>query len=109
MFLFEAYKTKRKLYLIKRLPIFALSMICGCKGYEAPLVNQSKSQILNPPIIIDGSASDRELRALRVRPRIEVSAKSGGTKLRQGAVLCCAVLCTTSVHPDPKPPGFCGC
>ena len=74
MFLFEAYKTKQKLYLIKRLPIFALSMICGCKGYEAPLVNQSKSQILNPPIIIDGSASDRELRALRVRPRIEASA-----------------------------------
>ena len=84
MFLFEAYKTKRKLYLIKRLPIFALSMICGCKGYEAPLVNQSKSQILNPPIIIDGSASDRELRALRVRPRIEVSAS--GNDCRVGGI-----------------------
>ena len=70
MFLLKACMPNRIICLIKKLHVFALFVIFGCKGYEAPLFDQSKSQVLNPPIIIDSGASRRELRALRVRPRV---------------------------------------
>lgn len=73
IFLLMACITNPIICLIKRVYIFAFFVILGCKGYEAPLVDQSRSQVLNPPIIIDSGASRRELRALRVRPRVDSS------------------------------------
>lgn len=73
MFLFKPCISNRLICLTKKLYVFALFLIFGCKGYEAPLFDQSKSQVLNPPIIIDSGASRPELRALRVRPRVDSS------------------------------------
>lgn len=74
----KAYITNRPICLIKGLYFPIFFVILGCKGYEAPLVDQSKSQVLNPPIIIDGGASRPELRALRVRPRVDSSSSRDG-------------------------------
>ena len=78
MCLLKARIINRITCLVKRLYFFAFLVIFGCKGYEAPLVNQSKSQVLNPPIIIDSGATRSELRALRVQPRVDSSSSRDG-------------------------------